>query len=46
MSIFRFIMCLEPHYICMAKHEIQHTALVSFNVWYSHKFVLPHSDSG
>jgi len=27
MSIFRFIMCLEAHYICMVKHEFQHTAL-------------------
>jgi len=26
-------MCLEAHYICMVKHEFQHTALVSFNVW-------------
>jgi len=32
MSIFRFIMCLEAHYICMVKHEFQHTAMVSFNV--------------
>jgi len=46
MSIFRFIMCLEAHYICMIKHELQQTALVSFNVWYSQKFVLPCSDSG
>jgi len=23
-------MCLEAHYICMVKHEFQHTALVSF----------------
>jgi len=28
-----FILCLEAHYICMAKHEFQHIALVSFNVW-------------
>jgi len=24
-------MCLEAHYICMVKHEFQHTVLVSFN---------------
>jgi len=30
MTIFRFIMCLEAHYICMVKHEFQDTALVSF----------------
>jgi len=30
MSIFRFGMCLEAHYICMVKHELQHTALVSW----------------
>ena len=39
-------MCLEAHYICMAKYEFQHTALVSCNVWYSYKYVLPCSDSG
>jgi len=33
MSIYRFVMCLEAHYICMVKHEYQHTALVSFNIW-------------
>jgi len=33
MSIFGFVMCLEAHYICMAKHEVQHTALVSLNIW-------------
>jgi len=33
MSIFRFIMYLEAHHICMVKHEFEHTALVSFNVW-------------
>jgi len=33
MSILRFDMCLEAHYICMLKHGFQHTALVSFNVW-------------
>jgi len=26
-------MCLEARYVCMVKHEFQHTALVSFNVW-------------
>jgi len=26
-------MCLEADYVCIVKHEIQHTALVSFNVW-------------
>ena len=30
-------MCLEALYIFMVKHEFQHTALVLFNVWYSHK---------
>jgi len=25
-------MCLEAYYICMVKHEFQHTALVAFNV--------------
>jgi len=30
----------------MVKHEYQHAALVSFNVWQSYKFVLPCSDSG
>jgi len=33
MNIFRFIVCLEADYVCMVKHEIQHTALFSFNVW-------------
>jgi len=33
MSIFRFIMCLKAHYICVAKQEFQHTALVSFSFW-------------
>jgi len=33
MSIFWFAMCLEVHYICMIKHEFQHTALVSLNIW-------------
>jgi len=32
MRIFKFIMCLEAHYICMVKHEFQYTALVSLNV--------------
>ena len=27
MSIFRFIMRLEAHYICMVKHEFQYIAL-------------------
>jgi len=26
-------MCLEAHYICMVKHEFQHTTLVSLNIW-------------
>jgi len=39
-------MCLEAPYICMVKYEFEHTALTSFNVWYSYKFVLPRSDSG
>jgi len=26
-------MCLEAHYISMVKHEFQHTALVSLNIW-------------
>jgi len=31
---FRLIMCLVvAHYIGMVRHEFQHTALVSFNVW-------------
>ena len=25
---FRFVMCLEAHYIRMVRHEFQHTALV------------------
>jgi len=33
MSIFRFVMCLEAHYVSTVKHEIQHTALVSLNAW-------------
>jgi len=33
MSIFRFIVCLEAHYICMVKHELQDAALVLFNDW-------------
>jgi len=33
MSIFKLIMCLEAHYICMVKHECQHTALASFYIW-------------
>jgi len=33
MSIFRFIMCLEEHYILMVKHEFQHSAVISLNVW-------------
>jgi len=33
MGILRFIMCLKARYICMVKHEFQHTALVLFNVW-------------
>jgi len=32
MSVFRFIMCLEAHYIFMVKHEFQHAALVLFNI--------------
>jgi len=31
MSIFRFIMSLEGHYICVVKLEAQNTALGSFN---------------
>jgi len=31
MSIFSFVMCLEAHYICMVKHEFQHTGLVSLH---------------
>jgi len=46
MSIFRLIMCLEAHYICMVRHEFQHTALVSFNVWSSYKFILSRHDGG
>jgi len=23
----------EAHYICMVKHEFQHTALVSLTIW-------------
>jgi len=26
-------MCLEEHYILMVKHEFQHTAVISLNVW-------------
>jgi len=26
-------MCLEERYVCVVKHEFQHTALVAFNVW-------------
>jgi len=33
MSIFGFIVCLEAQYICMVKHEFQHTGLLSLNVW-------------
>jgi len=33
MSIFKFNLCLDAHYIFMAKHEFHHTAMVSFNVW-------------
>jgi len=33
MRIFRFIVCLEAHNICVVKHRFQHTALVSFNIW-------------
>jgi len=39
-------MCLEAHYICMVKHDIQHTALVSIEYLEIIKFVLPCSDSG
>ena len=35
MSIFSLFKCLEAHYICMVRHDFQHTALVSFNVWYA-----------
>jgi len=31
-SIFRFVMCLEAHYICMVKHGFEHNALVPFNI--------------
>jgi len=43
MSIFKFIMCLKAHYICMVKHEFQHTALVSFNVWLSYTNMFFHA---
>jgi len=37
-------MCLEAHYICMVKHEFQHTALVSFTVMFgNHKNVFRHA---
>jgi len=32
-SIVGFALCLEAHYIYMAKHEFQHAALVSLNIW-------------
>jgi len=35
MSILSLFKCLEAHYSCMVRHDFQHTALVSFNVWYA-----------